>query len=208
MKRLKLKVCGMRDPQNILEVVALNPDYMGFIFYPGSRRFVGKDFSLPTGIPDGKKKVGVFVNEPVASIQGIAEFCGLDLVQLHGDESAAVCEEIRRSGLGVIKAFSIDAEFDFKDVGPYRKAADYFLFDSKGKYFGGNGVAFDWGRLQEYDQSVPFFLSGGISTGDLDAIKDLKAMNLLAIDVNSKVEKSVGIKDVELIKKFGQALHH
>ena len=199
---MKLKVCGMCQPENILEVAGLAPDYLGFIFYRESVRFVGDTFTVPEGIPRRIKKVGVFVNQTLDEMFLLANRHKLDFIQLHGEETAPVCRQIRRQGLGVIKAFRIDEGFDFNEVHAYRDAIDYVLFDTKGKRYGGNGVPFDWTLLKKYDQGIPFFLSGGIAPDLLQSMDLLKDMNLHALDVNSRVEKEIGIKDVELIREF------
>lgn len=199
---IKLKICGMRHEENILAVAELFPDYMGFIFYEGSRRFVGKDFTIPAEFPSAIKRIGVFVNESTQEILRLADKHALDFIQLHGSESVEQCAEIRKKGLGVIKAFAVAQDFDFNNVLPFEKVVDYFLFDTKGKDFGGQGVPFDWNILKRYDQRVSFFLSGGISPVNVTGVSALKGMNLHALDVNSGVEQEVGIKDVELVKKL------
>lgn len=202
MSKVKLKVCGMRDQANILEVAALMPDYMGFIFYPGSKRFVGNDFVIPDELTGSIKRVGVFADQPVDEILKLSWQNNLDFIQLHGSESPDYCRQIRESGHGVIKAFGVHRSFDFKRLDAYREeTVNFFLFDTKGNSFGGHGVAFDWSVLQYYDQRIPFFLSGGISPENVEGLSFLDGMNLHAIDINSKVEKLVGIKDVERIKK-------
>lgn len=192
----------MRQSENILEVAALEPDYLGFIFYRRSGRFVGDHFVIPAGIPSGIKRVGVFVNQTMEEMATLADRHSLDFIQLHGKETVVMCREIQRLGLGVIKVFRMDPNFDFTEINAYRNVVDYLLFDAKGQYYGGNGVAFDWTLLKQYDQEIPFFLSGGISPDLVESIDVLKDMNLHALDVNSKVEKGIGLKDVELIKRF------
>ncbi len=199
---IKIKVCGMSVYENILDVARLHPNYIGFIFYRGSKRYVGADFTIPPGFPYEIEKVGVFVNETTEEISRLANQHKLDLIQLHGDEPAGQCEDLRKKGFKVIKAFSIDKEFDFHTVAQYRYVVDYFLFDTKGGQYGGNGVVFNWGLLDRYDQQVPFFLSGGISPLNIAEIGLLKGMNLHAVDVNSGVEENVGIKDVKLITEL------
>jgi len=189
---IKLKICGMRDAANITAVEALHPDYMGFIFYEKSPRYVGKDFK----IPPVQNAVGVFVNESTEVILKK----GVGIVQLHGDESPAQCSELRSRGLTVIKAFSIDDDFDFEKTIPYKDVVDYFLFDTKGKFYGGNAYPFDWNKLNEYDQSKPFFLSGGLNAQNLMNLDLLNGMNLYAVDLNSGVEDSPGLKNIEKIK--------
>lgn len=194
---VKLKVCGMRDAENVLAVSALQPDYMGFIFYGKSPRFVGEEFQLPASFPAGIKKVGVFVNETPDKMLAIARRLQLDFLQLHGNESVEVCAAMKQAGLGVIKVFSVDDDFDFAITKPYQHAVDFFLFDTKGKYYGGNAQVFDWTVLNRYDQQVPFFLSGGITPDNVANIAALKNMNLHALDVNSGVEISPALKSIE-----------
>ena len=201
-KNILLKVCGMREAENIRQVASLHPDYMGFIFYRSSPRFVGDDFAMPDHFPSEIKRVGVFVNEVTAEIGHLAQKHTLDYVQLHGDESVEQCSELRALGIKVIKVFSIGNEFDFNHIMMYEDCVDFFLFDTKGRDFGGNGIVFDWTMLQNYSQNVPFFLSGGISPGTIVGVDVLKGMNLHAVDVNSGVECSPGIKDVELVRKL------
>lgn len=205
---IKLKVCGMRDAGNILEISRLAPDFMGFIFYGPSPRFVGDDFHIPDGLSSATKRVGVFVNAPTPAIVKTVTKYQLDLVQLHGNESPGQCSEIRASGVGVIKAFSIDDDIDFKVTKPYEKAADFFLFDTKGKYYGGNAKTFNWEVLSRYDQQVPFFLSGGINSSHIRKIKALKDYNMVAIDVNSGVELRPAYKDLHQVRIIGELLKY
>lgn len=187
----------MRDAANIKAVEELRPDYMGFIFYEKSPRFVGSGFV----IRDSKlNAVGVFVNESTTRILET----GARIVQLHGNEENSQVEELRDKGLTVIKAFSIDDDFDFALTKRY--SADYFLFDTKGKYYGGNAKTFNWNKLEEYDQKIPFFLSGGLNADNLKNLDILKGMNLHAIDLNSGVEDSPGIKNIEKIKSVMSCL--
>jgi len=190
----------MRDAENITAIASLGPQYMGFIFYPKSPRFVGESFDLPANLPASIKRVGVFVNESNAVIIAKGKSLKLDFVQLHGDESPAQCEELKTTGLGVIKVFSIDDDFNFELTKPYREVVDYFLFDTKGKYYGGNAKTFKWEILGAYDQEVPFFLSGGLSPDNVNTLGDIQEMNLHALDLNSGVEISPGLKDIEKIK--------
>lgn len=190
----------MRDAENILQVAELHPDYMGFIFYPKSKRFVGNEFRLPVNFPKSIKRVGVFVNEATSTILDTAKEHSLNFVQLHGDEPVTQCAELKQRRLGVIKVFSIDEHFSFEAIKAYKPAVDYFLFDTKDVGFGGTGKTFDWNLLNQYDQEIPFFLSGGLSVENSQGIKILHGMNLHALDVNSGVEISPGQKDIEKIK--------
>lgn len=205
-KTVEMKVCGMRDRENIQDVLKLRPDYMGFIFYDKTPRYVGKDFSLPDDFPSGTRRVGVFVNEEKDVIVETAVRFKLDFVQLHGLESVEQCGELKATGVGVIKVFSVDDETDFSITRPYQSVVDYFLFDTKGKFYGGNSRAFDWNVLLRYDQKVPFFLSGGITPENIDAIKAFPSFNIRAVDVNSGVEVRPAYKDVEKVRAVKRIL--
>ncbi len=199
---IKLKVCGMRDPTNILEVAALQPDFMGFIFYDQSPRYVGDDFIIPAAFPDTINRVGVFVNEETKKMIALSREHRLDYLQLHGNESVMQVKELYDTNYKIIKVFSIDDDFDFAATSEYQPYCDYFLFDTKGKYYGGNAKVFDWKLLKKYDQKLPFFLSGGISIENIESIKTLQGMKLFALDVNSGVEISPGVKDVNRITRL------
>ena len=161
---MKLKICGMKYPDNILEVAALLPDYMGFIFWEKSARYF--DGIIPE-LPKSIKKVGVFVNETVESILDKVLLHDLQAVQLHGQRIGCFCEELKNKlakEVEIIKVFSIIDSFDFEAFKPFESLCDYFLFDTKGKLPGGNGTTFDWTVLEKYPSSKPFFLSGGIGS--------------------------------------------
>lgn len=206
-ERLRMKVCGMRDTANIAGVSQVRPEFLGFIFYPPSPRYVGDDFAMPD-LPPGIKRVGVFVNEENAIIRKKAAQYNLDFVQLHGHETAEQCRELKEHGIGVIKVFSVDDETDFAVTQAYRNVVDYFLFDTKGKLYGGNASRFNWNVLSRYDQKIPFFLSGGIGPEHVEEINRLKDLNLLAIDVNSGVEIQPGLKDVRRIEMIKAKLNN
>lgn len=200
---LRLKICGIKFKQNMLQVAEVLPDYMGFIFYPRSRRFMletllPSDLSL---LPAKIKKVGVFVNETANEVLDKSSTYNLDTVQLHGNESPEMCETVLQKGLQVIKAFSIDESFDFNRTKAYHRIAHQFLFDTKTKRFGGSGQTFNWDLLKKYDQQTPFFVSGGIGVQELDQIEPLLSMNIYGLDLNSKLETEPGLKDVELVKQ-------
>jgi phosphoribosylanthranilate isomerase len=189
----------MRERENILAVANLAPHYLGFIEYPASPRYVGEDFIMPSDLSALIGRVGVFVNESSGIIRLKAAKQGYQYIQLHGNESEMQCRELKDSGLKVIKVFSIDEQFEFANTKPFVAVADYFLFDTKGKFHGGNGKIFDWNILRHYDQEVPFFLSGGLSVDSLSGLDDLKYMNITALDLNSGVELSPGLKDVSKV---------
>ncbi len=200
-RKIEIKVCGMRDYENITDIASLLPQYFGFIFYPGSPRFVGNEFRIPKTLPSSIKRVGVFVNESNAVIISKSQWAGFDHVQLHGNESPQQCRALKNEGLKVIKVFSIDDDFNFDTTIPFKKEVDYFLFDTKGKLYGGNAKTFNWNILTQYDQEIPFFLSGGLSPENVHEINDLKNMNLHALDLNSGVEVSPGMKSREKVEQ-------
>lgn len=194
-----LKVCGLKDPENIKQVAALKPDYMGFIFYPQSKRFVGDDFVMPTISPD-IKKVGVFVNANSRYIIDKVDEYKLDLIQLHGDEKPEFCEVLNHI-VPVIKAFGVDETFDFEKLVSYKTKCTYFLFDTKTMEYGGSGKQFDWNLLGKYNNSVPYFLSGGIGFEEIEKVQSSKC-KVYGTDVNSMFEIEPGIKDIEKLKKI------
>lgn len=209
----------MKFQENILEIASLKPDYLGFIFYEKSPR------NFENGIPEISseiKKTGVFVNASSDFILEKARKYNLQAIQLHGEETAPFCTNLRKelkklkatSELEIIKVFSVDEEFDFDTILPYEDELDYFLFDTKGKNKGGNGVAFNWDILSKYPSKKPFFLSGGIGIEEIESIKSLLAefqkkgeQDLLyAIDLNSKFEIEPGLKDLEKLEIFKRLL--
>jgi len=194
----------MRDPENISGVVAALPDYMGFIFYPKSKRFIGFEPSLEVLaiVPDSVRKVGVFVDETLEKVLEIYQNWDLDVVQLHGNETPEYCQQIKDSGITVFKAFSVDEEFDFSKLQSYSGVCDFFLFDTKGRLPGGTGQKFNWQLLENYKGDVPFFLSGGIGPDDLEAVLNFRHPQLFGIDINSGFEISPALKDIEKVKLF------
>ena len=201
---MKIKICGMKYPDNILEVGALLPDYMGFIFWEKSARFF--DGEIPQ-LPQSIKKVGVFVNESVQNIIEKINKHDLQAVQLHGKESVEFCQHFKSiidCKIEIIKVFSADENFDFEIIKPFESVCDYFLFDTKGKLPGGNGTTFDWTILKKYNSDKPFFLSGGIGINELKAIEEISKSNLpiYGVDVNSKFELEPGLKNKNLFSNF------
>jgi len=201
---MKLKICGMKYPENILEVGSLLPDYMGFIFWEKSARYF--DGIIPE-LPKSIKKTGVFVNATAEEILTKITKHDLQAVQLHGSESVEFCKNLKNKlpkEIEIIKVFSILDTFDFAALKPFESVCDYFLFDTKGKLPGGNGTTFDWKVLENYPSTKPFFLSGGIGMEEMDAVKEILKTNLpvYAIDVNSKFEIEPGLKNIELLHNF------
>ncbi len=201
---MKIKICGMKFPKNILEIGALQPDYMGFIFYPKSKRFVGEDFSPKSleKLPKNIKKVGVFVNEDANRILAIQKQFSFDFVQLHGDESVAECEILKEQNIKIIKVFSVDKYFNFNDVVTYESVCDYFLFDTKTAKYGGSGQPFDWELLEKYTIAKPFFLSGGLSIHTIGKIKYANYPMLVGLDFNSQLEDSNTKKITEEVSEL------
>ncbi|CAN1521840.1 TrpF Phosphoribosylanthranilate isomerase [Flavobacteriaceae bacterium] len=199
---MKLKICGMKYPDNILEVGSILPDYMGFIFWEKSARYFDGD--MPD-LPKSIKKVGVFVNENIEVIEEKIAKYNLQAIQLHGQESVDFCSEIKAkfdTSIEIIKVFSADEHFDFSILKPFEAVCDYFLFDTKGKLPGGNGTTFDWRILENYPSKKPFFLSGGIGIEEMDSIYEISKTNLpiYAIDINSRFEIEPGLKNIQLCR--------
>ena len=193
----------MKFPDNISEITSLQPDYLGFIFYEKSPRNFEKN--IPN-LPESIQKVGVFVNASLDEIEEKVKQYELDLVQLHGDESPEFCHSLQQNKFKVIKAFSIDNQFNFNTLNNYINYCDYFLFDTKGTNYGGNGITFDWSVLENYNLNKPYFLSGGIGTENIAEVKSFLtkdyAKNCIAIDCNSKLEVSPGLKSTEKTKQL------
>ena len=207
---VRIKICGMKYQENIEVVAALQPDYMGFIFYDKSPRLV--DSEIPD-VSKNIKKMGVFVNETIEGIIDKVEKYSLQAVQLHGNESAEFCGELKsifehceKSFIEIIKVFSVKDDFDFSILEPYEEVCDYYLFDTKGKLPGGNGFTFNWEVLKNYPSNKPYFLSGGIGLEEIDNVLSFlrrqESKNCYAIDINSKFELKPGLKDIEKLKTF------
>lgn len=201
---MKIKVCGMREPENIAAVGRLPIDYMGFIFYPPSPRYAGSlaPDVLPQALPGRVKRVGVFVNEEVETVQATAARYGLHAVQLHGSEQPGECAALRASGLEVIKAFSIAGADDLEACTLYEGTCDYFLFDTKTPLYGGSGRQYDWNLLACYVGPTPFLLSGGIGEGDALRLGTFSHPCCTGIDLNSRFEQLPGLKDASRLHAF------
>ena len=211
---MKLKVCGMKYQDNINQVAALQPDYLGFIFYEKSSRFF--EGVIPK-LPKTIKKVGVFVDASLEFILSKIETHQLNVIQLHGQETPEFCNKLRHAELDsashpieIIKVFSIKDHFDFSVLKPFENICDYFLFDTKGKLPGGNGYTFNWDVLKNYPSTTPYFLSGGIGLDEVDIIQSFlqkkESKYCYAIDVNSKFEITPGLKDIEALEKFKSSM--
>lgn len=212
--KVKLKICGMKFPENIQEIAQLEPDFLGFIFYENSVRNYTENTIV--SLPDSIKKVGVFVNERQDKIIQIIQKYNLNYIQLHGNESESYCLELinqlnhNQLNTKIIKAFSVDDSFDFQCLTNFQ-IVDYFLFDTKGKLPGGNGTKFNWQILSNYHLEKPYFLSGGIGIEDISSIKEFlktpASKYCFALDVNSQFEVEAGLKNKEKVQQFKTQLY-
>ena len=203
---MKIKICGLRDMANIKDVATYNPDYMGFICYDRSPRYIS-DMHVKTFNSLSPKiiKTAVFVNETAGNIDQLIEKFGFDAIQLHGNESPEFCESFKNK-VTVIKAFGVDDSFDFAQLDAYKNSVDYFMFDTRTDKHGGSGQVFNWNILNKYTLEIPFFLSGGLSLENLPAIKQIKHPAFYAVDLNSRFEIEPGLKDINRLKQAFELL--
>ncbi|MFA9206175.1 MAG: hypothetical protein ACEQR6_05810 [Burkholderiaceae bacterium] len=203
---MQYKVCGITNIEAAKAIANVGTSYIGFIFYPSSKRYALSSLSLEAIAafkPANAKKVGVFVNETTEMVIEIATKAGLDMIQLHGDEDAFYCASIQ-AAFPVIKVFRVSKTIP--DFALFENVASYYLFDTDSAMYGGTGQHFNWELIKKTSFNKPFFLSGGIGINDVQGIQVLKAAtagkDLIAVDLNSKFETSPGIKNIELIKTF------
>lgn len=194
-----IKVCGMTNGENIRQTEQLGVDFIGFIFYPRSPRFL---FEMPTYLPVRSRRIGVFVNESKDNILMYADRFGLDYIQLHGNESPEFCHNLQAAGMKLIKAFSIATPRDLSSVPAYEGLCQYYLFDTKTPQYGGSGNQFDWTLLNRYTGNTPFLLSGGINQYSAAAVRNFHHPRLAGVDINSRFESSPGLKDIGRIQTF------
>ena len=195
-----IKVCGMRDAENIRAVEALGIDLMGFIFWPHSTRYVG---AKPSYLPENCQRVGVFVDAAVQDILAAVRDFRLDIVQLHGHEAPEMIPVLKdRAAVRVVKALAVFEPGDLAQTAVYESVCDAFLFDTKGRLPGGNGQQFDWNVLRFYTGRLPFLLSGGIGPEDAQRIREFDVPGCIGIDLNSRFETAPGLKDVEALRTF------
>lgn len=197
-----IKVCGMREAENIREVAALGIDWMGFIFYGKSPRAVSIDSCSAFAGELPVKKIGVFVNASQREMMETADACRLDYLQLHGNESPDDCYALHKRGYALIKAFSVATADDLRQTADYEGRVDYFLFDTKCNGYGGSGRQFDWSLLSTYQGETPFLLSGGIHPGSAEAIRRFAHPRFAGIDLNSGFETKPGLKDIHSLITF------
>ena len=206
---MMIKVCGMRETDNINALQELDIDFMGIIRYPKSKRFV--DDEQKTAIEKltmNKGTAGVYVNATFEEILQDIIPLQLDVVQLHGDENSAFAKALLELDLKVFKAFQMNEDFDFNSLTEWEQLAEefqgklFFLFDTATKNYGGSGKKFNWQLLDSYTGKVPYLLSGGVSKDDAAAIKNIKHDMFLGVDLNSQFEDAPGLKNIEMIKSF------
>ena len=198
---MKIKICGLKHPDNIADVAALKPDYVGFICYSPSPRYAdGLRAETLADLPGTIYKTAVFVNEDAETITKLVDTYNFDAIQLHGNESPEFCRSFMDK-VDVIKAFGIDQDFDFGRLNAFAGNVDYFLFDTKTPKHGGSGQVFDWKLLDNYALDIPFFLSGGLSLDNLETIKNINHPQFYGVDLNSRFEIEPGLKDISKLKK-------
>lgn len=226
-KDMIIKVCGLRDADNIAEVSRLGVDWIGFIFWSESPRYVSQISShagiihdYPSLEKDGQphssnrpRRVGVFVDDMPQNIVARVYNYDLDIVQLHGSESPVMIDNLRRTldpdirpDIKIMKAISVGSESDVAKYREYEGHVDYFLFDTKTPLVGGSGSKFDWSVLDGYDGQTPFILSGGISPDDVERVRAFDNPRCIGIDVNSKFETSPAVKDIDKLRTFVNAV--
>lgn len=194
-----VKVCGMREPDNIRDVEKLHPDMMGFICWNKSPRFVQ---AVPSYMPQCHK-VCVFVNPTIDYALQTADSLKADYIQLHGSETPELCNELKQAtGLKIIKAISVSSIADIEKSAEYQGVADILLFDTRCTSIGGSGVKFDWSILESYTGTTPFLLSGGIAPDDAKSISSIKHPMFAGVDLNSRFESAPAMKDVLKLKEF------
>jgi len=215
---MQIKVCGLRNPDNILAVAALPVDFIGLILYPGSPRYAASDAMMEwleqnRSAFSNLKIAGVFVNAEIEEVLNAVHDYHLDFVQLHGDERPDYCRELdsfrslsSMRTAKLIKAFRVDEHFDFSSVSPYASWCSYALFDTRSTEYGGTGKHFDWELLRQYGGPLPFLLSGGIGEEDAEALRQFRHPLMLGVDINSRFESAPAQKDVEKINRFIQTL--
>ncbi len=203
---MKIKVCGLKYPGNISDVITLKPDYVGFICYAPSPRYAPElNSEILDTLPETIYKTAVFVNEDAETIIKLVDNYNFDAIQLHGNESPEFCRSFKDK-VTVIKAFGIGEGFDFERLNEFDDSVDYFLFDTKTDKHGGSGLTFDWSLLDNYKLNIPFFLSGGLSPANLTEVKMIKHPQFYGVDLNSKFELEPGLKDITKLKEAFELL--
>lgn len=208
---MKLKICGLSNPESIRQIAEMSPDMMGFIFYaPSPRNACALQPSTVNTLPAQIDRVGVFVDAPVEHILHTAQRYGLTAIQLHGHESPDTCLALRKAGMKVMKAIGISSNIDWNNVRPYEGTVDMYVFDTPSPVHGGSGCKYDWYLLRDYPLTTPFLLSGGIGPDDAEAVSAAAASLPLmtGVDINSRFETRPGSKDTALVSKFISSIQH
>ena len=209
---MRIKVCGMTQPEQLDQLSEAGANFAGFIFYPKSPRFVLRQMTTSQIRKENRlNKVGVFVNAGMEDVLQMVDECRLHIVQLHGDETPKYCERVA-DYVSVVKAFRLSENDNIEwMIRPYMEACDMFMFDTMGAGYGGTGKKFDWNKLKDVEVGKPFFLSGGIEPGDEEKLKTFAeepaGKSLFAVDINSRFELSPGLKDMEKVKRFVEGLN-
>lgn len=202
---MKIKICGLRDEQNINDIDTEAIDFLGFIFYEQSPRYVGTSFQMPK---TSKLKVGVFVNETAENILKFRKQYDLDCIQLHGNETVELCKELKENGCKIIKAFGVSDSFSFQKCTDYELYTDLFLFDTATANYGGSGQLFPWELLANYQGNLPFLLSGGLGLEQMNELKKFTHPKLYGYDFNSALEIAPAYKDIQKVQKLIQLLRN
>jgi len=205
---MKIKICGLKDPGNIKSVAALTPDYMGFICYHLTPRFIA---DMPADalefLPVTINKTAVLVDENAETIHSLIDKFGFNTIQLHGSEGPDFTNSFRNK-VTVIKAFGLNDDFNFEQLNAYAGKVDFFLFDTKTKLYGGSGETFDWRILDNYQLNIPFFLSGDLSLDNLEEVRQIDHPQFYGVDLNSKFEIAPGLKDIDKLKQAFEMLKY
>jgi phosphoribosylanthranilate isomerase len=210
MGSMQFKVCGITNINQAITLETMGVDYIGFIFYAPSKRYVLNALTLEAiknFKPRNAKKVGVFVNETLELVMSMVQSAGLDMVQLHGDEDESYCQALQAKLAGEIKIVKVFRVGDkMPCIDSFNDVADYYLFDTDSSLYGGTGAHFNWELLKGSTILKPFFLSGGIGPNDIGGIEVMKktkaGKTLIALDMNSQFEEAPGVKNLEKIKNF------
>lgn len=198
-----IKICGMKDADNIRKVARLLPMLLGFIFYEKSPRYAGGlDPEVVRSLPDFITPVGVFVDASISEIVDTCSRYGISTIQLHGNESPEICRSLKGHGLTVFKAFGIKQRPDWTEMSSYEGTAEMFVFDTFCKCKGGSGRKFEWHMLENYPLSTPYLLSGGIGPEDVDNVLSAVRPKMAGVDINSRFESEPGVKDIDKLIHF------
>ncbi|HFQ90242.1 MAG TPA: phosphoribosylanthranilate isomerase [Desulfobulbus sp.] len=208
--RIRIKMCGVTRLQDALAAVEAGVDALGFIFFEKSPRNIDPEEArlIIDALPPLVDTVGVFVNRKRNEVEEIIHFCGLAYAQLHGDESPKYCERLARfaSPCQVLKVLRVGPGMDTDSIHAYDEHVRGYLLDTLAPdKVGGTGQVFDWSLVNTLGLNRPFLLAGGLNADNVG--QALAAVRPYGVDVNSGVERSPGIKDHALIRRFVQAVH-